>query len=88
MENKDFFKEFTVIENHLTGLADSFDKRQGFLNLLKNLQSKNLLSKDVLTDLNFVWQTRNKIISSPSGEQEISSEISDTLARVKQKLGI
>lgn len=88
MKNQDFFKEFTIIENHLIGLADNFDKRQGFLNLLKYLQSKNLLPKDALTDLNFVWQARNKIISSPSSEQEISSEISDTLARLKQKLGI
>ena len=88
MENKDFFKEFAIIENHLFGLADNHDKGQGFLNLLKYLQSKNLLQKDILVDLNFVWQTRNKIVSSPSGEQEISDEISDTMGRLKQKLGI
>jgi hypothetical protein len=39
-------------------------------------------------DLNFVWQTRNKIVSSPSGEQEISDEISNTFTRLKQKLGL
>ena len=88
MKIENFFKEFVLIENHLLGLADNFDKRQGFFNLLKHLQSKNLLPKDALTDLNFVWQTRNKIVSSPSGEQEISDEISNTLARLKQKLGL
>jgi hypothetical protein len=88
MKQEDFFKQFSIIENHLTKLADNFDKRQGFLSLLKYLQSKNLLPQEVLTDLNFVWQTRNKIVSSPNGEQEISDEISNRLAQIKSKLGL
>lgn len=88
MKQEDFFKQFAIIENHLSNLADNFDKRQGFLSLLKYLQSKNLLPQEVLTDLNFVWQTRNKIVSSPDGEQEISDEISNRLAQIKSKLGL
>lgn len=88
MKVKNFFKEFVLIENHLFSLAGNIDKLQGFLNLLKYLQSKNLLSTDVLVDINFIWQTRNKIVSSPSGEQEISDEVSDLLVRLKQKLDI
>jgi hypothetical protein len=85
---ENFFKEFVLIEKHLLSIAVNFDRRQGFLNLLKHLHSKKILTEDVLTDLNLVWQTRNRIVSSPSGEQEISLEISETFAQLKQKLGI
>lgn len=88
MKQEEFFKQFAIIENNLSNLAGNFDKRQGFLNLLKYLQSKNLLPQEVLTDLNFVWKIRNKIVSSPSGEQEISDEISNRLAQIKSKLGL
>lgn len=88
MKQKNFFKEFAIIEDHLLKLTGKFNSRQEFLNLLKYLQSKNLLPQEVLTDLNFVWQTRNKIISSSSGEQEISDEISNRLEQIKSKLGL
>jgi len=88
MKAENFLKAFVLIEKYLFGLADNFDRRQGFLNLLKYLQSKNLLSNGLLSDLEFVWQTRNKLVNSPSGESEISDEISDKLAQLKQKLGL
>jgi hypothetical protein len=88
MKVENFFKEFVLIENFLLTFAGNFDKRQGFLKLIKYLKSKNLLPKDTLIELNFIWQTRNKIANSPSGEQEISLEIFDLLARLKQKFGI
>ena len=88
MKAENFLKEFVLIEKYLFGLAENFDRRQGFFNLLKDLQSKKLLSNGLLSDLEFVWQTRNKLVNSPSGESEISDEISDKLAQLKQKLGL
>ena len=88
MKVENFFKEFVIIESHLFNLAGNFDRRQGFLNLLKHLHSKNLLPKDVLTDLDLIRHIRNKVANSPHGEEEIPDEVFDRLTRIKSKLGL
>lgn len=88
MNGKIFFKEFIPIENYLFNLAGNFDRRQGFLNLLQHFQTNKLLPKDVLADLDSVWQIRNKIISSPSGERIISDKTSNTIMELKHKFGL
>lgn len=86
MNYKNFFKEFSKIENALLKIAKGFDKRQGFLGLLKFLHSKNLLSAETLADLTFIWQTRNKILNSPTRSIEITEEIFNKLDEIKSRL--
>ncbi len=67
MNNEEFLKQFSLIENRLLSMAPDFDPKQKFLNLLKYLHSNRLVSDELITILQEIFQTRNKIMSSRSG---------------------
>lgn len=88
MNIHDFLEQFRVIENHLFSLAPDFNKRQGLFNLLKYLRANNKLNDELLGDISYVIQARNKIMSTPSPDENISDDIANKIVDIKAKLQI
>lgn len=88
MRTEEFFKELSAVENYVFGLDSNTNKNLGFLLVLKNLRSKNLLQNEVVRDLKIIWQTRNKLLNSPGGDRDVPDQVGDLLKILKQKLGL
>lgn len=87
MKIEKFYKEFIPIEDYIYKVAGSTsNNRQNFMNVLQGLKLKKIISNDILRDLNFIGQIRNKVIGTPLIEQEISEEVFLKIARVKKEL--
>ena len=87
MDTTEFLKQFSLIEKYLLSITPTFDEKQGFFNLLKNLQSNKLISSDLIIILRDIFQVRNKIVSSPS-DVILISDVVEKIHKVKQGLNI
>lgn len=58
------------------------DAEERFPAVLKKLHSENLLSAEVLSDLNALWEVRNRSAVSSDPEREIPEEIFAVTARI------
>lgn len=88
MNGWNFLQEFLEIEKKLIKLDPNFDKRQGFLNLIKNLKKKGKINQNQTKLLLELWRKRNEIVGSPFGINEIDNETLDKLNLIKQQLKI
>lgn len=85
MNSIEFQKIFFEIESVLYAYLPDFEKRQGFLVLISELDSKKLLSKKVIQDLLLIWRFRNKVVSNPD-EIIIDDEIAEKITSVRRDL--
>lgn len=85
MHSIDFLKDFWGIEDRLYLLIPDFDKRSGFINLVKNIKKRKLISESILKDILIFFEFANKFFSEVEGVA-IDKLIEDKLRFLKQNL--
>ena len=87
MNSIEFLKQFTPIEHHLYSIAPDFNKNLGFFGLLEHLKTNKLISEEMSQILSMIWQTRNKVASSPT-EITLGLDVAENLKLIKRGLNI
>ncbi|MEK9129967.1 MAG: hypothetical protein AAB526_01020, partial [Patescibacteria group bacterium] len=88
MDTLKFLAQFSKIEDYLISIAPAFDKKQGIFLLIQYLQSENLITDSIASDLDDILQLRNKIVNSQIGKFILTLENIDKIQKIKQVLNI
>lgn len=86
ISTSNFLVEFCNIESHLFKLFPDKEGSRRFPNLLKRLNNAKSFSTDTLSDLQKLWQWRNKFSGAASTQE--NNEAEQILQKVKQALNI
>lgn len=79
MKPGEFLAYFSLLENNLFNLKPTFNRRQGLIPLLKELEKEKVLDSKTLKNIHEIYKIRNQVATAQSKIKTINMETAKAL---------